>query len=107
MNKIKPIQNKNLTVFSMDVTALYPSITAEMAIKAAKESIKTSRLKWRNIDVKYLGRYVSMCCEREVLEKDNLGEGVPAHRPRTTLNSVANPSKELRKWMVRTSSFSL
>ena len=43
----------------MDVTALYPSITAEMDTKAVQKSIRTSNLKWTNIDIKHLGRYMT------------------------------------------------
>ena len=44
-NKEKPIQDKSdLTLFSMDVSALYPSITSEMAGKAIRDTVKLSKL---------------------------------------------------------------
>ena len=35
--KLIPMQNNKLTVFSMDVTALYPSINIDMATKAVHD----------------------------------------------------------------------
>ena len=36
-NKNKPIKNRDRTVFSIDVTALYPSLRAEMETRAVRE----------------------------------------------------------------------
>ena len=41
----------DLKVFSMDVSALYPSIQKDMASKAILEAVKLSDLEWKNIDV--------------------------------------------------------
>ena len=96
-NKTTPIQNSDLCVFSMDVTALYPSINVDMATQAVKDSMKTSKLEWRNVNTQQLIRYVSICCDREDIIKDKLGEVIPISKPRTTLNSLARPSKKVRE----------
>ena len=93
----KPIQNNKLSIFSMDVTALYPSITSEMASRAAKDSIRTSNLIWKNISTKHLIRYVAICCDRDEIVRDKLGEVIPIAKPRTTLHSLSNPSKRARE----------
>ena len=47
-----PIQKPGeLKVYSMDVSALYPSIQKDMASKAILEAVKLSNLEWKNIDV--------------------------------------------------------
>ena len=81
----------------MDVAALYPSITAEMATKAVRESMKISDLKWNNITIKQLIRYVSVCCDRKLIESDDLGNVIPIPKTKTTLNSLTNPSKKTRE----------
>ena len=48
----KHADSGNMVIFSMDVTALYPSIKSEMAVKAAKEVIQLSKLEWEQVDVK-------------------------------------------------------
>ena len=77
-------------VCSMDVTALYPSITASMASKAVKESITTSKLKWENINVTHLTRYVAVTCDRKTIKDDKLDDVVPTPVRTTTLNSMTN-----------------
>ena len=43
--KQEPTQDlKDLKMFSMDVSALYPSIKSEMAAKAVEENVKLSKL---------------------------------------------------------------
>ena len=54
-------------------------------------------VKWTNINKEQLIKYVSICCDRRVIEKDNLGQVIPVAKPRTTLNSTANPSKKVRE----------
>ena len=81
----------------MDVTALYPSITSEMASRAAKDSIRTSNLIWKNISPKHLIRYVAICCDRDEIVRDKLGEVIPIAKPRTTLHSLSTPSKRARE----------
>ena len=47
-------------IYSMDVKALYPSMQSEMVNQAIRESVELSKLKWKNIDVKYLTRYIAL-----------------------------------------------
>ena len=48
--KAVPIQRQNVVAFSMDVSALYPSVKKELATKAIREAIGLSKLEWKNID---------------------------------------------------------
>ena len=60
-NTTPPIQEMNKTcVVSMDVSALYPSISVELAIRSVQKAIKGSNLKWENINTTVLKRYVAM-----------------------------------------------
>ena len=56
-----PIQKPGeLKVYSMDVSALYPSIQKDMASKAILEAVKLSNLEWKNLDITKLVQYVAL-----------------------------------------------
>ena len=61
-----------------------------MASKAVKESITTSKLKWENINVTHLTRYVAVTCDRKTIKNDKLDDVVPNPVRTTTLNSMTN-----------------
>ena len=80
----------------MDVKALYPSIKKEMAAQAIKEAMTKPKLEWRNIDMKYLTRYVSLTVDKETIDKHDLSEVVPVPKSTSTINSFVNPSSKSR-----------
>ena len=59
--------------------------------------IKKSNLKWKNIDITHLTRYVAVNTNRSVIERDKLEEVVPIPVRTTTLNSLTNPSKTAKE----------
>ena len=67
-----------------------------MAAQAIKESVNVSKLEWKNIDIQYLSRYISLTVDRETIQKNKLSEVVPIPRNTTTLNSFVNPSHNSR-----------
>ena len=79
------------------MSVLYPSITSEMASRAVKDSIRTSNPIWKNISTKHLIRYVAICCDRDEIVRDKLGEVIPIAKPRTTLHSLFSSSKRARE----------
>ena len=48
--------------------------------------------KWKNINIKYLTRYVALTTDRKTIEDLGLGEVVPIPKPTTSLNSFTNPA---------------
>ena len=76
----------------MDVQALYQSTKSKMPSQAIKESIRISNLKWKNVNIQYLARYISLTVERKVIDDAGLSEVVPIPKPTTTLNSFRNSS---------------
>ena len=93
-----PIQKQGkLKVFLMDVSALYPSIEKDMAKKAILESVKLSKLEWKNIDKVKLTRYVAMTVDSDKIIREELVDFVPKPKNTTTLNSFTNPSKITRE----------
>ena len=63
----------------MDVTALYPSISKELATRCIKKTVKESKIPWCDINIKQLGRYVALTSNNSELEEvgleDNLTHG--------------------------------
>ena len=60
-NKIPPIQIMDkVIVVGMDVVALYPSISKDMASKSIQKVVKETDIKWENIDTKYFSRYLTI-----------------------------------------------
>ena len=80
----------------MDVKALYPSIKKEMAAQAIEEAMTKSKLEWKNIDMKYITRYVSLTVDKETIDKHDLSEVIPKPKSTTTLHSFVNPSSKSR-----------
>ena len=97
--KSKPtaIQERDsLIVFGMDVAALYPSITRDMAKKAVMKAIKLSDTKWENVNVIDLVRAVAMTTDRNEIDRMELSEVVPVPKGTTTLKSFVEPGKAAR-----------
>ena len=52
------------------------------------QSTTTSKLKWENINVTHLTRYVAVTCDRKTIKDDKLDDVVPTPVRTTTLNSI-------------------
>ena len=95
---LPPIQDLNSTVvLSMDVSALYPSISQELTVRTLTKAIKESNVPWYNIDSERLVRYVSLIVKEKVLKDNKIDKCVPVPMRTTTLNSYTNPSKKAKQ----------
>ena len=81
----------------MDVSALYPSITRELAMESIIKSVKKSDIVWDDVDYRTLSRYLSVTCDRNVLVKHKIDSCVPIAKTKTTLNSFTNPENTGRR----------
>ena len=91
-NTTPPIWNMGKTVVvSMDVCALYPSISVSLAMKTILKTIKESKLRWEEIDLETLERYISLTVNSEDLKKHKIKDCVPKAKSRTTLQSWIQP----------------
>ena len=61
-------------------------------LKLCKESIRISKLKWKNVNITYLTRYISLTIDRKVICDEKLQDVIPIPKNSTTLNSFTNPS---------------
>ena len=80
----------------MDVTALYPSISKELAMKSIMRSMNKSTIPWDDIDIDRLGRYISLTADSKSIKEAKLTECIPIPKSRTSLNSYTNPTKNSR-----------
>ena len=74
----------------MDVSALYPSITVELAYETMLKVIRDSKLPWENIDITTLERFIALTVSRDELDRLKIGDYIPTPKPRTTFNSWVN-----------------
>ena len=59
-------------VMSMDVSALYPSITRDLAERTIIKMVKQSKLRWEDIDTVTLGRYLALTWNAGELKKHRI-----------------------------------
>ena len=83
-------------VMSMDVTALYPSISKELAVRTIIKTVKQSNIPWENVDEKQLSRYVALTSDSKLIKDSKLTKCIYKPKTKTTLNSYTNPSKRSR-----------
>ena len=86
-----------LVIVSMDVIALYPSISISLASQTITRIVKESNIEWEGLNVKTLGRYLTINFDSATLRKHKIEECVPIAKPRTIMNSWTNPSREARE----------
>ena len=67
----------SLVVFSMDVVALYLSITRVMAKTAVRKAIEIAEMEWKAVKVKHLTRYVAMTISHEEIVNDGIRDIAP------------------------------
>ena len=84
-------------IMSMDVKALYPSISVKLATDTMIRMVKQSELPWDNIDITTLERFIAVTISKDELIQHRVSECTPAPKPRTTLNSWVNPSGTARE----------
>ena len=59
-------------VMSIDVTALYPSITVELARETMLNVTRKSRLLWENVDIVTLERFLAITMTSSELRKNKI-----------------------------------
>ena len=65
-NTVPTLQDLDSTiVLSMDVTALFPSISIELASKTMFKAIMNSKIPWEQIDTRQLSRYIAITIPRK------------------------------------------
>ena len=77
----------------MDVKALYPSITKELAAAAVIQSFKETTVKFNNINTDDLVKYVSLTTTKQFQIQHKIQQYIPTPKSTTTLNSFqTNPN---------------
>ena len=84
--KVPNIQTDDITIGSMDVTALYPNCKVDSTCKVIEESIINSGLIFDQINLEFLTRFVSVLF-KGVIKNKSLQNFLQIPKPRTTLNS--------------------
>ena len=88
------IQGREWVCGSMDVAALFPSITAELSKKYRMEAFMESKLEFGGIDWEHVIKYASLNCDRKIFEKYKLSLKIPIPKGTTTLSSYINNRKD-------------
>ena len=79
---------------SMDVKALYPSITKEMARNTVEMVVAPTNLNIQGVDDQVLTRYVALAVDRSRVTKAGVEQYIPVPESRTTLNSYIKVNKD-------------
>ena len=88
------IQDMGSTVvLSMDVTALYPSVSKGLSTRSMVRAVKESTVPWEGVNTKQLGRYLAVTIDRKTLKDHKVDKCTPVAKNTTTLNSFTNPTK--------------
>ena len=74
---IKERKLEKVDVFSMDVSALYPSLHMDDILEAVMLLITKSQIMVDNLDTKEMGKYLSVVMEQEEIEARGLGPHIP------------------------------
>lgn len=96
--RVPPIKvKKTLIVLSIDVCALYLSITKKIAVKSLRNCKRKSKLSFWNIDLKRLTRYILMTVDKKTMKSEGFEDQIPIFNSKITFKSVTNLSKNSRK----------
>ena len=79
-NSLPPTEREDVVLFSMDATALFPSIEIERTADAVFEVMCEADIKYRNINVLELARYLAVVLKQEEITKYNLEDLVMRRR---------------------------
>ena len=94
---------KQCKVISMDVKALYPSMSWDAIVTAVKEMIMESGLLIESLDWREIGKYIAVMVPTEVIEREGLTNSVPKRKGRPgkerTINFLQSKKND-QKWTV-------
>ena len=66
--KDNPQSNLETIILSLDVCALYPSITIDLATKSIFKMVLKSKIKFSNVDYKEVGKILRVFCSDQDLK---------------------------------------
>ena len=82
---------------SMDISALYLSISIDLAYETVIQTVRDSMLPWEEVDMTTLERFLVMTVTDSDIKKYKVRDCVPKPKPHTMLNSWVKPSKKARE----------
>ena len=85
-------------VFSMDVKALYPSLDVQKTAECVEEIIVDSEIKFRNVDMNELSRYVAVVCNENMIEERGLTDVVMRRRKTGGRRPLVTGNEMKKKW---------
>ena len=92
-------------VVSMDVKALYPSMTWKAIVQAVKEMIKNSDLVIDDVDWLEVAKYIAVMVPKEEIEAERLERVIPKRKnirtKRITINYLRNKKNDDKWTLVR------
>ena len=101
-NRLDEETRTKCKIISMDVKALYPSMSWPEIVKAVKEMIMNSKMEIMNVDWVELGKYLAVMMTREEIEAEGLSHVIPKTRGirlrRITINYLQQ-KKNADKWL--------
>ena len=79
-NKLNKDVRKKCRIISMDVKALYPSMSWSEIVKAVQEMILNSKMEIQNVDWSEVGKYFAVMMTKDEIEQDGLVHTIPKRR---------------------------
>jgi hypothetical protein len=101
-NNLEHRKRAKCKIISMDIKALYPSMSWEQIIIAVKELILDSSMEISNIDWTEVGKYLAVILTEQEIENEGLKHVIPKRRGvrlrRITINYLQQ-KKNADKWL--------
>lgn len=93
---------KNVVIGSLDVIALYPSISQTEGLKIITEEVMKSQIDYENVDMHLCGLYIDMMLTKDELRREGLNKLIPnrkaqsnrGRRPTVHTKELAGPRKK-------------
>ena len=82
----------------MDVKALYPSLDVQKTAECVEEIIVDSEIKFRNVDMNELSRYVAVVCDENMIEERGLTDVVMRRRKTGGRRPLVTGNEMKKKW---------
>ena len=89
-NSLDKETRMNCRVISMDVRALYPSMTWEEIVCSVKDMIMRSQMTIENVNWQEVGKFIAVKVPQEEIEREGLALVVPKRKKNRTRNITIN-----------------